>query len=109
MDRITFKGGWWADVRTEWSYGADARVAAAQLFQRDDAESFENAQRVLLVESVEAAHIPDLEGNAVAFGPEMWGSVNGRIGRAILKKCRANWAAWQKDADPNDTGRQSPA
>ena len=107
-ERLTIKGGWWADIRTQWPYGADAKVAGALLFT-DDAESFENGQRVLLQQSVTAAHVPDLEGNAVEFGPEMWETVDGRIGRSILKRCRQNWGKWSKDADPNDTAEPSPA
>lgn len=107
-ERMTFKGGWWADVRTKWSYGDDSAIAAALLFT-DDAESFEQGQRVLLQRSVPAAHVPDLEGNAVEHGPEMWDSVDGRIGRAILRRARRSWGAWQKDADPNDDGPPSPA
>lgn len=107
-ERLTFKGGWWADIRTQWPYGADAKVAGALLFT-DDAESFENGQRVLLQQSVTDAHVPDLDGNAVAFGPEMWETVGGRIGRRILTRARLNWGKWQKDADPNDDEPSSPA
>ena len=106
-ERMTFKGGWWADVRVEFPYGADSRIGGALLFT-DDAESFEAGQRVVLQQGVTAAHVPDLEGNAVEFGPDMWDSVDGRIGRAILKRARANWGRWQKDADPNDTDPPSP-
>ncbi len=107
-ERLTFKGGWWADVRTEWSYGDDTAIAAALLFT-DDPEAFENSQRILLQRSVPAAHVPDLDGNPVDFGPEMWETVNGQVGRAILRRIRRNWGEWQKDADPNDDGASSPA
>ena len=106
--RLTFPGGWWADVRTEWPYGADTRIAGAMVFT-DDPAAFENSQRVMLIESVPAAHVPDLDGNAVDYGPEMWERVNGRIGRAILRRARLNWGKWQTDADPNDTADPSPA
>lgn len=108
MFRLTMPGGWWADIRTEFSYGADARIAAAALFT-DDAESFENSQRVLLQQAVAAAHLPDIDGNAVEFGPEMWDVVDGRKGRKVLAECRKRWADWLKDADPNDTSETSPA
>ena len=107
-ERMTFKGGWWADVRTQWPYGADQKIAGAMLFT-DDAESFENGQRVLLQQSVTAGHLPDIDGNAVEFGPEMWETVDGRIGRAVLKRIRRLWGDWQKDADPNDDEPSSPA
>lgn len=107
-ERLTFKGGWWADIRTQWPYGADSKIAGALLFT-DDPESFENGQRITLQQSVTAANLPDLEGNAIPFDPEsMWDLVDGRVGRKVLARCRLNWGKWQKDADPNDDGPSSP-
>ena len=108
MHKMTFPGGWWADVRTAWPYGADTRIAGAWGFS-DDPEAFEQACRLTLQESVTAAHLPDVDGNALPFGPEMWDAVDGRIGRKILTECRKRWGAWQKDADPKDTGETSPS
>lgn len=107
MHRMTFKGGWWADVRQEWPYGADTRIAGAWAFT-GDAEAFEEACRVTLRESVTDANLPGLDGSALPFGPDVWESVDGRIGRAILRRARADWGKWQKDADPNDGGPPSP-
>lgn len=108
--RGTTKKGfaWWADVRTEWPYGADAKVAGALLFT-EDPESFENGQRVLLQQSVTDAHVPDLAGNPLPFGPDVWEECDGQVGRRILTACRRNWGQWQKDADPNDTSESSDA
>lgn len=100
--RMTFPGGWWADVRTAWPYGADTRMAAAWTYT-EGAEDLERACRVTLQESVVAAHLPDVEGDAIEFSPEMWDSVDGRLGRRILNECRRRWMVWTKDADPNDT------
>lgn len=102
-ERIQYKGGWWADVRTAWPYGADTRIGGAWGFT-ETPEAFENACRVTLVESVTDANLPDVDGNAIPFGPEMWDKVDGRIGRRLLRECQTRWGAWQKDADPNDTG-----
>ena len=105
-ERLTFKGGWWADIRQQWPYGADTKIAGAWGFT-DDPEAFENASRVTLQQSVTDAHVPDIDGNAIPFGPDAWETCDGRIGRAILKKCRLNWAAWQKGADPNASAETS--
>lgn len=100
--RMTFPGGWWADIRTVWPYGADTRMAAAWMFT-EGADDFEQACRVTLQESVVAAHLPDVNGDVVEFGPEMWETVEGRVGRRVLRECRKRWAEYAKDADPNDT------
>lgn len=105
--RISFKGGWWADVRTEWPYGADTRIAGAWAFT-DDPEAFENACRVTLVESVVDANLPDVDGNAIPFSPAMWDTVSGRIGRKLLAECQGRWSKWHTDADPKDDSETSP-
>lgn len=103
--RMEFKGGWWADVRTAWSYGADSRIAGAWAYA-DNGEGFQNAAIITLQESVINAHLPDTDGNVVPFGPDMWETVNGKIGRKILIACRDSWGAWQADSDPKDTSEK---
>lgn len=102
MQKITFKGGWWAEVKTEWSYGSDMKIAGAWL-HIDESEKFERACRTTLIESVTNANLPDIEGNVVPFSPSMWDQVSGKIARKILMVCRDNWGRWQEDSDPKDT------
>ena len=109
-ERMTFKGGWWADVRTEWPYGADTRIAGAWLAlgPAPEGEDWEKACRVTLQQSVTDAMVPDLEGNALPFGPDVWDACDGRIGRAILRRARKSWGAWQRASDPEASGQSSP-
>lgn len=104
--RIEFPGGWWAELRTAWSYGADSRIATGWGFA-EGAEGFEKACITTLNESVVEAKLPDIHGVPVVFGPEMWAAVDGRIARKILRTCRDLWGEWQEESDPKDTGRRS--
>jgi hypothetical protein len=106
--RINFKGGWWADVRTAWPYGADTKIAGVWAFVDND-EKFQAACLVTLAESVTNAHLPDIEGNALPYATDMWSVVNGKIARHLLKVTREGWAKWQEDIDPKDTSATSDA
>ncbi len=106
--KITFKGGWWADMRESWSYGSDSKIAGAWAFA-DDAENFGKATVIHLQESVIAAHLPDTDGNAIPFSAEMWPQVDGRIARHLLRVSRDMWREWQQDMDPKDIGQTSSA
>lgn len=100
--KITFKGGWWAELRTRWSYEADTKIAGAWTFTTDQT-SLERACTVTLEESVINAHLPDENGEPLSFSHDMYGKVDGRIGRKLLAECRGLWMAWQEDTDPKDT------
>lgn len=104
--RIEFSGGWWADIRTAWSYEQDANIAGAWGFV-DSADGFQKACLVTLRESVIDAKLPDTDGKEVAFGQDMWATVDGRIGRKIFRTCREDWGKWQEDTDPKDTSASS--
>lgn len=106
--RITFKGGWWADLRTAWPYGSDTKIAGAWAFV-DNNEKFQAACLLTLSESITAAHVPDIDGNALPFEPDMWSVVDGKIARHLLKLARDGWAKWQEDIDPKDTSATSDA
>lgn len=107
-ERVSFPGGWWADVRTWWSTSADSRMFGAWGHQ-DSALTFEEAVRLTLSESVVAANLPDGEGNAIPFGPEMWDQVDGRIGWKLVTDIRGRWAAWRTDTDPKGGAAPSDA
>lgn len=106
--KVTFPGGWWAELKTAWSYGSDMKIAAAWTFT-DGEEKFERACLTTLQECITSAHLPDADGNAIAFGPEMWSRIDGRIGRKLLVESREAWSKWQEDSDPKDTKGSSDA
>lgn len=106
--KITFPGGWWAELKTAWSYGSDMKIASAWTFT-DAEEKFQRACVTTLEESIVAAHLPDAEGNAIAFGSDMWAQIDGRIGRRLLREARDLWGKWQEEADPKDTKDSSAA
>lgn len=100
--KVTFKGGWWAEIRTRWPYEADTKIAGAWTFTNDQA-SLERACTVTLQESIINANLPDEKGEAIPFSSDMFGKIDGRIGRKLLTECRTLWTAWQEDTDPKDT------
>ena len=104
--RMEFKGGWWADIRTAWSYSQDAAMAGAWTFA-DDADAFTKAALVTMEMSVIDARLPDTDGKELPFDSSIWSKVDGRIGRKIFLACREEWNKWQVDTDPKDGSSRS--
>lgn len=99
--KVQFKGGWWAEIKTEFEYGSDSRIAGVWTFL-DTPEKFTDACNATLEESVITAHVPDPAGNAIPYAKDIWPRVNGRIARRVLQEARTSWANWQDDTDPKD-------